>query len=236
MHRIQSVASLCLLLALLAAPLQAGPIPVAPSPVPSAGESLLTSFIVGAASSINIDWEVIPTAGTAFPGGFYAYLYQVENTSASAGVDAFSITLSPNAIASLVGSGVLAGDNLDINTAFHLGHNVGNFPILATEQDPFPLQLLAGVNTTVDPIDDTVTWTFNPLTHGNQSNTLYYLSTLPPIYGDAVSQDSIPPSPWGSLALGGGQPVPVPTPEPSTLALAMIAVVGLLWHARRRFV
>jgi hypothetical protein len=232
MSRIPGITLFCLFGALFAAPVQGGPIPASPSPVPSAGESLLTSFIVGAASSLNVDWEVIPTAGTAFPGGLYAYLYQIENTSL-ANVDAYSVTVPVNVIGTVVGAGILAGDNLDANTLFHPGHNFGNFPILATEQDPFPFQLLTGGSASIDVPDHNVTWTFNPLVAGNESETLYFLSTMPPTYGNAVAQDSIPPSPWASLAPGGAQPIPVPVPEPAALVLLGFGIMGLA--AGRRF-
>jgi hypothetical protein len=193
----------------------------------------LTSFIVGPASGINIDWEVIPTTGTAFAPGLYAYLYQIENTS-KAGVDAFSVTLAPAGFASVVGAGILAGDNLDLLSLFHPPHDVAFFPILAGEADPFPLAPVVGGSTTLNPLDDTVSWTFSPIASGTQSDTLYFLSTLPPVYGNAVAQDSIPPSPWGTLAVGA-QPVPVPLPEPATwvLAGAGLLAIGLFRWARR---
>jgi hypothetical protein len=225
MSRIKIAFFSCLVMALAVGPLQAGPIPVSPSPAPSAGESLLTSFVVGAASSINADWEVLPTAGTAFPPGLYAYEYQIQNNTASSGVDAFSITIPAAVFGSIVTAGTLPGDDLHTATAYH--PPLSAFPIMATAQPPLPHQPLANVNTTLNPTDDTVTWTFSPLAHGFQSDTLYFLSTLPPTYGNAVSQDSIPPSPWGSLAPGGAQPVPVPTPEPDTFVLMGLGTVAL---------
>jgi hypothetical protein len=230
---IRTIAALlsCLFLALIAGPLRAGPIPVSPSPVPSAGESLLTSFIVGGASSINADWEVIQTDETGFPPGLYAYLFQIQNNSAS-GVDAFSVTNSPAGFASIVAAGNLGGDDLHTITAFHPPFNAAFFPILATAQPPLPLQPL-GASTALNPTDNTVTWTFPPLAPGFQSDTMYFLSTLPPVYGNAVAQDSTPPSPWGSLApLGGAQPVPVPAPEPGTFVLMGLGTVALVFARR----
>ncbi len=226
MTAIRGATLLCLIMALSIGHAQAGPIPVSPSPVPSAGESLLTSFIFGAGSAINVDWEVIPTTGTAFPQGLYAYLYQIEN-HAGASLDAYSVTIPVNAIGSVVLAGILAGDDLDLNTAFHPGHNVGNFPILATEADPFPLQALVNGTSSIDVPDHNVTWTFDPLVNGKQTETLYFLSTQPPTYGNAVAQDSIPPSPWATLAPGGAQPIPVPVPEPASAALFVLGAAAI---------
>jgi len=233
MSGIRGATLLCLIMALSAGYAHAGPIPVSPNPVPSAGESLLTSFIVGAASAINVDWEVITTAGTVFPQGLYAYLYQIENHS-GANLDAYSVTVPINAIGSIVQAGILAGDDLDLNTLFHPAHTLVNFPILATEADPFPLQALTSGNASIDVPDHNVTWTFDPLLVGKQSETLYFLSTLPPTYGNAVAQDSIPPSPWASLAPGGAQPVPVPVPEPASAALLALGMTGIALLRRVR--
>lgn len=235
MIRKRILASICLLVPLMAAPALAGPIPASPSPVPSAGESLLTSFIVGPADSLNVDWEVLPTALTAFAPGLFAYEYQIENTSAASGVDAFSITI-PN-IGSVVAAGILGGDNLDLATAFHLAHDAITFPILATEADPFPLQALTSVLTTINLVDRTVSWSFDPLVAGNQSDTLYFLATLPPTYGNAHAQDSSPPSPWGSLAtLGQPVPVPIPNPQAATAGMALLGSLGVarMFYIRRR--
>ena len=197
--------------------LQAGPIPTSPIPVPSAGESLLVSVFVPT-STINIDWEVIPVAGTAFNQGLYAYLYQVEN-STSSGVDIYSVSLPNNAsFSSIVAAGELSGDDLDNATAFHPAHDASVFPILATEQEGFPFQPLTNVLTSLDGNDNTVTWSFSPLNAGNQSSTLYFLSTQPPIYGDAGLQDHVNPSPWTTVGQNAQQ-VPVPVPEPASAVL-----------------
>jgi hypothetical protein len=238
MTRIKSVFLSCLIGALIAGPLVsgslwAGPIPLSPSPVPSAGESLLnSSFPVGLTSSINIDWEVIPTDETGFPPGLYAYYYQIQNTTAGLGadgVDAFAVTIPAAAFASIVQAGNLGGDDLHQITAFHPPFNAAFFPILATAQPTLPLQPL-GATTVLNPADNTVTWTFPPLASGASSDTLYFLSSQPPVYGNAVAQDSIPPSPWATL-VPGSQPVPVPSgqniPEPGTFVLCGLAMVAL---------
>ena len=217
----------CLVLALSAGSLWAGPIPLSPSPVPSAGQSLLNSLIVGPTSSINVNWEVIQTDETGFPSGLYAYLYQIQNNTAS-GVDAFSVTVPSAAFGSIVSAGNLFDDDLYQSTAYHPPFDSTFFPILATAQGPLPLQTL-GAGWALNAVDNTVTWTFQPLQPGNDSDTMYFLSTQPPTYGNAVAQDSIPPSPWATTGLGS-QPVPVPMspniPEPDTCVLLALGAMA----------
>lgn len=212
-----------LLLVTTVAPSFAGSIPSAPLVPPVAGESHLTSFIIGPLSKINVDWWVIPTTGTPFPDDAFAYLYQIENTTTS-GVDAFSITLSPGAASSLLAYGVLPGDDLDVASAYHPAHLVGG------EEESLPFVPLSSVSTTINLSDDTISWTFNPMGFGEQSDTLFFVSTDPPIYGNGVAQNSIPPSPWGTLA-PGADPLPIPAPpdsivvpEPSSALLALLAI------------
>lgn len=247
-------AALLLAVTLSSTAIFAGPIPAAPlAPLPVAGESDLPSFIFPLTSDITVDWIVVDYAGglidpeseEPIPAGGFLYLYQIENTSAVA-MDALSITMGPGGAASVFAAGVLPGDDLDLPGALHPAHSdpmfasdgpvAGPFPILAGEEGPFGMAPLSGVLTTVNLADNNVTWTFNPLSSGKESDTLFYLSSLPPIYGNGVAQDSTPPSPWGSLAMGG-DPVPVPgVPEPGSLALAALgaAAVGLFGRRRPR--
>jgi hypothetical protein len=220
-----------------------------------AGESELPSFIFPAASDITVDWMVVDYSGglvdgggNPIPAGGYLYLYQIENTSGVA-MDALSITLPFGGAATIIAAGELAGDDIDAATAFHPAHASaiapvddalpGPFPGLAGEEGPFGFAGVTGLLTSVNPVDDNVTWTFNPFAAGSETNTLFYLSSKPPIYGNAVAQDSTPPSPWGSLALGG-EPLPVPDPtfqipEPSSwVLLAMGSVVAFLAWRRRQ--
>ena len=137
MRRTTLALSLCLIVALCTGPLLAGPIPASPSPVPSAGQSLLNSLIVGPTSSINVNWEVIQTDETGFPNGLYAYLYQIQNNTAS-GVDAYAVTVPGAGFGSIVSAGNLFNDDLYTTTAFHPAFTAANFPILATAQGPLP--------------------------------------------------------------------------------------------------
>ena len=80
--------------------------PLFPALPPVAGESHLTSYIVGPASSVSVDWMVLPAAFlggapilpvfggglAAAPAGSFVYYYQVENATGSA-LDTFTITM-----------------------------------------------------------------------------------------------------------------------------------------------
>ena len=220
--------SVCLTSAAIAAP-----IPPEPLAVPVAGETDMNSFVIGPASDLTVDWMVIATERDItnqepIPGGGYLYLYQLENTTGIA-VDAFSITLGPAGAASIVSGGSIVGDDLDVLTAFHQAHTAANFPVLGPEEEGFPLALL-GPTPSLSVLDTSITWTFPPQTPGNQSDTLFYISTAPPTYGEAVAQDSTPPSPWGTLAEGSDQ-LPIPVPEPAVAGMLAVAAVALL---RRR--
>lgn len=211
----------------------AGPIPATPAVPPggaSVGESLLTSFAVGAQSALNVDWMVLDVTAS-FGFSAYAYLYQLENTTA-VNIDVFTVTMQAGAIATIFQSGSL-NDDLDVAGPGHPAHDVAAFPALAGEADPFGLQQLTSVLTTLNPQDNTVTWAFDPLQTTCESTLLYFISRMPPTYNLAVAHDGTPPSPWGSAA-PGGQPVPVPVPEPSSIAAVASGVVALAALRRRR--
>jgi hypothetical protein len=230
----------------------AGPIPAEPLVTPVAGESDLTSFIPPHTSDVGVDWMVVDYAGGLLDGlgqpipvpvgGAYLYMYQLENTSIVA-VDLFTVTFPSGTVGSVIAAGGLAGDDLDAPTLLHPAHAGtvnpvddaagGPFPVLNGEEGPFVLAPLASLVTNVDAVSGNVTWTFTPLAVNRESDTLYYLSTLPPIYGDAVAQDSTPPSPWGTRAPGADK-VPVPVPEPASWLLWSIGLAGALIALRRR--
>lgn len=213
---------------------EAGPIPpVLPGVPPTAGQSTIPSFVFPATDAINVDWMVVPYVGGLgpAPGGFL-YAYQLENTSGVA-IDVFTISLKPGTAASISASGVVPADDLDLASVVHPDHTLGSFPILATELDPFPLAPLTTLIATIDLVAENITWGFDPLVAGAQSDTLFFIHPRPPVYGDTVILDSSPPSPWGSLA-PGGDPVPVPIPEPATLSLLGLGALFLGAVAARR--
>ena len=211
----------------------AGPIPPSPSPVPSSGESFWDSFPSAATDAgLNVDWMVYQLgAGNPFGSAYvgeYVYLYQLEvNSAAVTGPSLFSVTFNTALAGVSVGdAGFLVGDDLDLMTGNHAAHN------LAGETDTFALQNTVPPND-VDVTSGNVTWHFPDISQGEESDTLYFISPLPPIYGEGNAADSTLPSPWGSLA-PGSQPVPVPAPEPSEYLMAGLGLLGLGYFIRRK--
>ena len=107
--------------------------------------------------------------------------------------------------------------NVGVNPAFVIAHGGGNFS-----------QVVAGG----------VDWFPPPIPNGGSSpalNTpgvLYFTSLLPPDWGNAVAQDSNPPSPWQSFPNGQQVPVPVTyrvsVPDGGlTLGLLGLAMMGI---------
>ncbi len=88
---------------------------------------------------------------------------------------------------------------------------------------------LAGNNTSMDP--NTVTWTFAPVASGGTSGVFFFTSLVAPTWGNAGALDSVPPSPWSSLA-PGGQQVTVPgVPDGGATVMLLggaLSAIGLL--------
>jgi hypothetical protein len=238
-----SVLSAFLMAGVVVTSATAGPIPPSPQPVPSAGESDLFSFTI-AGDNVNVDWMVIPYTGGLFdflsgapiPAGGFLYAYQVENATASVGQpNTFTVqTVIGLANPGLyLGGGFIFGDDLDVASAVHPAHSAVAFPGLAGEEEPF---LLPGVTTPgfdVTPADGTVTWTWDAIPVGTETDTLFFVHAIPPSWGRGSVLDGAA-GPWDSMA-PGGDPVPVPVPEPATMTLLGIGLLGLGGIGRKKF-
>lgn len=247
MRKLNLIIGAILTVGILAATAGAVPLPSTISPPfpPVAGESDLHSFISPYADNINIDWLVIRVGfGSPFislgalPGDF-AYLYQIEAaTNSRSGPDIFTITIPDGTAGRVLFGGVLANDDLDLATAFHQAHISGTFPGLTGEEESYTFTNLSSVSFSIAATN--VTWSFRPLAKGKESNTLFFISPVPPDYGNATAHDSVPPSPWGSLAPGGDK-VPIPSsadfstvPEPSTVLLLLLGLFSFGFLAKRQ--
>src|SRR5688500_4846954 len=142
MHRLSGLSSLALLPAVLAAspfaltlvvaaPAAAAPLPALPLVPPVAGESELTSFVTPGVD-LTIDWMVVPA-----PVGGFLYAYQIENTT-SVGIDALTITLPAGTAGSIVLSGVVAGNDLDLPGLVHPAHSTPAGGVDDAVPGPFP--------------------------------------------------------------------------------------------------
>jgi len=201
----------------VAATAQAAPIPSLSSltGVFDAGESDIFSF-TNAADNVNVDWVVTDAASVGLgPAGAFAYMYQVESTSASTVVDVFTISFPNGNTGGILSSGTLAGVDLDSI------HN------LVGEEEGFTLQTVGLLGGAPSISAGNITFHFaNALLQGNESEVLYFVHNRPPQYGNATLQDSVPPSPWATTA-PGSDPIPVPVPLPAAIWAAMPILAGL---------
>jgi hypothetical protein len=220
------------------------PLPNTPSSPGVAGESKLAEILT-AGDFIRIDWIVQDATPFGFPG-FFAYLYQIENTTGTQeGIRSFNVSFrtSPQTIA-----GVLNGDNLDSATAFHVAHNAATFPNLGApppaevEPNSGTLNPSSAASYSVFISPTGVSWNINDanIPPGSQSITLFIIDPRSPMYGVGAAQDSGKQWRTGpTLVIGQfGDPVPVPSPEPATLVLlslglGIMGIVGFL-HRRTR--
>lgn len=216
------------------------PLPTTPGSPAVAGESKLAE-VATAGDFIRIDWIVQDAAPFGFPG-FFAYLYQIENTTGTGeGIRSFNVAFNTG---QTITAGVLGGDDLDVNTGYHFGHNNSNFANLGapppppeTEPSPgTPNPSSAGAyNVFISPTG--VSWNINVghIPPGYESITLYIIDPRPPMYGPGVAQNSFKQWRTGPTFIAGqfGDPVPVPSPEPATLALLFLGM-GLIGFMRRR--
>jgi len=225
---------------LMAGAVFAGPIPSSPGPpFPSFGESDLASFTT-LGNVVRVDWIVMDATAFGFPG-LFAYLYQVENVS-GVDIDTFTVTFPAGVVPAVevANFGVLSGDDLDAETGFHPAHSSPN---IVGELSELPLGN-APSSTNINVVGGfvaNITWTWTSeesggsglLIAGTESPTLFFITSLPPVYGVGGASNSQPPSPWGSLA-PGGQPIPVPSPEPTTALLLIGALMVGASVCRRR--
>ncbi len=205
------------------------PLPQTPSFPGVAGESALGN-VFAPGDYIRVDWIVQDAAPFGF-SGFFAYLYQLENTSTTGeGIRSFNVAFNTGMI---VAVGVLDGDDLDTNTLVHQGHNAGNFSNLGPETEPSPgvpnPPSIGNYDILVSPTG--VSWNLKNqvnIPKGYESITFFIIDPRPPMYGIATAINT--GTVWSSLR---GDPVPVPSPEPATLILLSLGM-GLMGFLRRR--
>ena len=224
------------------------PLPNTPSSPGVAGESKLAE-ITTPNDFIRIDWIVQDAAPFGFPG-FFAYLYQIENTTGTGeGIRSFNVSFSTSPFTSPSTAGAKGGDNLDSESSYHAAHTAANFsnlgplPPLPEDGDAGPINPSDADNYDVFISPTGVSWNIivvgnNPIGNipsGSQSITLFIIDPRPPVYGVAVAQNSGKQWRTGPTLVPGqfGDPVPVPSPEPATLVLLSLGL-GIVGFLRRR--
>jgi len=196
-------------LSLLAGVLVLGLYAIPATALPITGESELGSFTTPGANPVFVDWTV------AAVGANYQYSYEVENPTTPVGPNHFTVQFDTS---TLVGVPTFAAGTI---VAGGEGYAPGGLPFF-----------VATFSAT------SVTWDFSHLAAGQETAFIMtFISTLPPVLGVAHADDTTPPSPWSSLAVGG-QLVPVPgVPDGgltmSLLGFALVGVEGLRRKLRK---
>jgi hypothetical protein len=150
---------------------------------------------------------------------YYLYVYQLENTSGE-NLDWFTVDVPKD---SVVSAGWVNDGDLDT------AHNSGNYANLVTEQEAASNGLRDVVFASIDNSGATpnVSWGFtltgvNGLLPGYESETMWFISPIAPVYAYAGTKD-------GNEAFDSPDlvPAPSPAPEPSTMLLMGSGLSGL---------
>lgn len=160
--------------------------------------------------ALNVSWSVVENASDV-----YTYTYTVNNPSGD-------VVLNNNGTPT---------STPEIVDAFSVGVNT-------TVPGAYVPSSQAGGSSQQNNGVNGLFWSFAAVPAGSASPALSYESDLPPTQGDAVAQDSNPPSPWSSLPYGDTVPVPdspIVVHEPTaTVLLALTALLLLPFGATVR--